>query len=81
MQDTAGRSVQDVRIYAPDEAAEAWQPQNIPYDQLLTRWYVVASTLPLWKNKKKCVLHSKSDTIKYLNSGYWEQRNDYLCAF
>ncbi|GAA5896579.1 hypothetical protein JCM8208_004238 [Rhodotorula glutinis] len=42
----------DVPLQQPDTPSGLLGPYTVPYDRLLGRWCVVASTLPLWKNKR-----------------------------
>ncbi|KIO28164.1 hypothetical protein M407DRAFT_22644 [Tulasnella calospora MUT 4182] len=46
----------EVAIHRPDTSDAPFQAQNIPYDRLMESWAVVASTLPLWKNRKNVTI-------------------------
>ncbi|KAG8954663.1 histidinolphosphatase [Tulasnella sp. 424] len=46
----------EVVIHSPDTSDAPFQAQNIPYERLMESWAVVASTLPLWKNRKNVTI-------------------------
>ncbi|GAA5864246.1 hypothetical protein JCM8547_001306 [Rhodosporidiobolus lusitaniae] len=41
-----------VVLHPPNSSHSDVSPENVPYDRLLGRWHVIASTLPLWKDKR-----------------------------
>ncbi|KAJ8292530.1 DNA ligase [Rhodotorula toruloides] len=41
-----------LELHQPNSTAPSLAPAQVPYDRLLGTWRVVASTLPLWKNKR-----------------------------
>jgi len=45
-----------VKIYKPDSTEPPFQPDGVPYNALMGKWFVVASTLPLWKGKKNVTI-------------------------
>ncbi|KAG9019660.1 hypothetical protein FRB90_012006 [Tulasnella sp. 427] len=46
----------EIVIHRPDTSEAPFQAKNIPYDRLMESWAVVASTLPLWKNRKNVTI-------------------------
>ncbi|BGP19090.1 hypothetical protein JCM10213_006644 [Rhodosporidiobolus nylandii] len=44
--------MESVQLHPPDSVHEDFAPERVPYDRLMGQWCVVASTLPLWKNKR-----------------------------
>ncbi|GAA5973127.1 hypothetical protein JCM11641_006281 [Rhodosporidiobolus odoratus] len=42
----------DIVLHPPDSNHADISSQSVPYDRLMGRWCVIASTLPLWRNKR-----------------------------
>ncbi|GAA5891506.1 hypothetical protein JCM6882_004495 [Rhodosporidiobolus microsporus] len=39
-------------LHPPDSSHADFAPDNVPYERLMGQWFIIASTLPLWKNKR-----------------------------
>ncbi|GAA6041499.1 hypothetical protein JCM8097_001908 [Rhodosporidiobolus ruineniae] len=41
-----------IQLHQPNSSHPDLAPESVPYDRLMGQWFVIASTLPLWKNKR-----------------------------
>lgn len=41
-----------LNLHQPNSTPPTLSPDQVPYELLLGTWHVVASTLPLWRNKR-----------------------------
>ncbi|KAG8988742.1 histidinolphosphatase [Tulasnella sp. JGI-2019a] len=60
----------DILVHKPDSTESCFAPNTFPYHRLMERWAVMASTLPLWKDRKNVMISYSQIDDKPINETF-----------